>query len=587
VSLQPEIKYLYQPNRGPAAARNLGIRESRGEFIAFLDSDDEWLPGKLAVQLRYFQENPDSLICQTEEIWIRNGRRVNPMKKHKKYGGWIFEKCLPLCIVSPSAVMMRREFFERVGLFDETLPACEDYDLWLRSSARFPIGLIEKPYVVKYGGHADQRSKEFPVMDRFRIQALRKILESGVLTPPQRDTVSQELKRKCEIVSQGARKRGKLVKHEAGVLQARFSRRPARIYIEKGAEKYPFTASLIKRVPDVPREIIEDKREIIARIRRQENPVGAGKRFLLLAVDRGRAFKPFPNPEGLVSCHFHSLHLVEGCDLECSYCILQAYLTNPLLTVYVNVEEILEELGNFLRSRPNQVFRIGTGQLADSLSLDPLTAHTEWLVPFFARQTNAVLELKTKSKNIHRLEGLDPADRTVVSWSMNTARIQRAEEHKCASIGERLEAARQCVQWGYRTGFHFDPLVDYEGCLEEYEEVIDQVLATVPHEKIAWVSFGSLRFMPELKRMMEKRFPKSPLPQAEWVRGLDGKMRYFKGRRIESYRRLAGQVREAAPEIPVYLCMETEEVWKKVFGDSTDPQRVTDQLNQAVFASSS
>lgn len=204
----PAITYLYQPNHGPAAARNLGIGRTSAAFIAFLDSDDEWLPGKLAAQLRFFEENPDYMICQTEEIWIRNGRRVNPMKKHKKYGGFIFEKCLPLCIVSPSAVMMRREFFDEVGLFDESLPACEDYDLWLRASARMPIGLVEKPYVIKYGGHVDQRSHQFPVMDRFRIESLRKIIESGVLNPSQKEAAQNELQRKCEIVTGGALKRG-------------------------------------------------------------------------------------------------------------------------------------------------------------------------------------------------------------------------------------------------------------------------------------------------------------------------------------------------------------------------------------------
>lgn len=217
----PLIRYLRKPNGGPSQARNFGIAQARGDFVAFLDSDDEWLPGKLAAGLRFFEENPDLLVCQTEEIWIRNGRRVNPMKKHKKQGGWIFEKCLPLSIVSPSAVMMRREFFDRVGLFDESLPACEDYDLWLRTSARFPIGLIEKPYVVKYGGHADQQSHKFPVMDRFRIQALRKILDSDILNESQKEAALQELKRKCGIVSRGALKRGKTdeVRYFAGVLQ--------------------------------------------------------------------------------------------------------------------------------------------------------------------------------------------------------------------------------------------------------------------------------------------------------------------------------------------------------------------------------
>ncbi len=208
----PKVQYLFQPNQGPSAARNLGILRASSEFIAFLDSDDEWLPGKLKAQLDFFERNPDFLICQTEEIWIRRGERVNPMKKHKKFGGFIFEKCLPLSIVSPSCVMMKRKFFDQVGFFDETLPACEDYDLWLRTSARFPIGLIPKPYVVKYGGHADQRSHQFPVMDQFRIQALLKLLQSGGLTAVQTEAVISELVRKCRIVGRGAIKRGKMEK---------------------------------------------------------------------------------------------------------------------------------------------------------------------------------------------------------------------------------------------------------------------------------------------------------------------------------------------------------------------------------------
>lgn len=203
------VRFLSQSNKGPAAARNLGIKEAQGEWIAFLDSDDEWKPGKLKAQLEFFQKNPEYLICQTEEIWIRNGTRVNPMKKHQKFGGFIFEKCLPLCVVSPSAVMMHRKLLEEVGLFDEALPACEDYDLWLRIAAKYPIGLIEKPYIMKYGGHADQRSRQFPAMDQFRIRSLAKILSQNILTPEQTAAARRTLEEKAEIFIQGALKRGK------------------------------------------------------------------------------------------------------------------------------------------------------------------------------------------------------------------------------------------------------------------------------------------------------------------------------------------------------------------------------------------
>ena len=214
----PQVSYFYQSNQGPAAARNRGLERARGKWIAFLDSDDEWMPGKLSAQLAFFEQHPNERIAQTEEIWVRNGRRVNPMKKHRKYGGLIFEKCLPLCIVSPSAVMIHREIFDAVGLFDESLPACEDYDLWLRIAARFPVGFIEKPYLIKYGGHADQTSHQFPAMDRFRIQSLVKILKSGILNPGQSTAAEKILAEKSRIFIQGALKRGK--NEEAAAIQS-------------------------------------------------------------------------------------------------------------------------------------------------------------------------------------------------------------------------------------------------------------------------------------------------------------------------------------------------------------------------------
>lgn len=210
----PQAAYFYQANQGPSAARNRGIEKSRGEWLAFLDSDDEWMPGKLEAQIGFFSAadqnlNPHYRIAQTEEIWIRNGKRVNAMNKHKKAGGWIFEKCLPLCNVSPSAVMIHRSLFDEIGLFDESLPACEDYDLWLRIAAKNPIGLLETPYLIKYGGHADQTSRQFPAMDQFRIQALMKILKSGALTPEQAAAARGMLEEKSRIFIQGALKRGK------------------------------------------------------------------------------------------------------------------------------------------------------------------------------------------------------------------------------------------------------------------------------------------------------------------------------------------------------------------------------------------
>jgi glycosyltransferase involved in cell wall biosynthesis len=206
-----KIKYIYHSlNLGVSAARNSGIKRSTAPFISFLDSDDYWLPEKLAEQIAFFERNPNASACQTEEIWIRNGRRVNPRKIHRKPSGDIFEPSLKLCLVSPSAVILKRVLLEEVGLFDEDLPACEDYDLWLRISCRHPVYLIKRPLVVKEGGHSDQLSARYKGMDRFRIKALVKLIKSGVLNEWQLQATFEELSLKCRIYSNGCVKREKL-----------------------------------------------------------------------------------------------------------------------------------------------------------------------------------------------------------------------------------------------------------------------------------------------------------------------------------------------------------------------------------------
>ena len=211
----PEVTLLEQKNRGVSAARNAGIQKARGTWIALLDSDDEWLPQKLERQLRATENDNDNdndndtFLCHTDEIWIRDGRRVNPMKKHQKYGGRIFERCLPLCVISPSSVLLHRSLFQTIGLFDEDLPVCEDYDLWLRVTARYPVLYLDEPLIVKYGGHADQLSHKYWGMDRFRIAALLKILASGGLGARDQSAAEAMLASKIAIYAHGARKRGK------------------------------------------------------------------------------------------------------------------------------------------------------------------------------------------------------------------------------------------------------------------------------------------------------------------------------------------------------------------------------------------
>jgi len=207
-SFGERIRYIYQEHRGVSAARNHGLRLSSGDFIAFLDSDDLWLKNKITAQIGFMRAYPKAMACYTEEIWVRNGVFVNPKGKHRKYSGWIFDRVLPLCLLSLSSALFRREVFETVGYFDEELPACEDYDYGIRLAHRYPVHLIDQPMIIKRGGHADQLSKKYWGMDRFRVYALEKALKLD-LTPEQRKSVKQELVKKCQILVKGFQKRNK------------------------------------------------------------------------------------------------------------------------------------------------------------------------------------------------------------------------------------------------------------------------------------------------------------------------------------------------------------------------------------------
>jgi len=342
--------------------------------------------------------------------------------------------------------------------------------------------------------------------------------------------------------------------------------RPSRILIQEQSGRDALTGEILSRLPGVPATTILDAGGLPPEILCGGDPRGRGKQTLVLARHRGNFMKECPGSGAEICCNYYVVNFAYNCHLECTYCILQTYLNSPAMVVFTNVEDLVREVEEKLSAEPDAFFRIGTGEMADSLALDDITCYSRILVPFFGRLPNGILELKTKSDRIANLEGLDHRGHTVVSWSLNPAAVIRSDELKTATLQERLSAARKCQEWGYRLGFHFDPLIRYEGWEGDYEKTVGELFAAVEPRSIAWISLGALRFTPHLRDLLKERFPKSKIPYGEFVPGHHGKLRYFRPIREEMYSKMLGWIRREAPGVFVYLCMESRVVWERSFG---------------------
>ena len=296
------------------------------------------------------------------------------------------------------------------------------------------------------------------------------------------------------------------------------------------------------------------------------------KRSLVLRRQRGEFLQHCPaGTSGLVCCNYLVLNLASNCPFDCSYCFLQEYLSNnPQLTVFTNVDAALAEVDAILRQRPERSFRIGTGELSDSLALDPVVGLSRLLVPFFADRPNAVLELKTKSDCVGDLLALDPRGRVVVSWSLNPPAVASTEEPGTAPVEARIAAARRVQAAGYRLGFHFDPLIEFAGWEKAYRDLVRSVFSAVDPRAVAWVSLGSLRLSSGLEQAVRRRGAErggGGILGSELVPGADGKARVWRGLRLRMYRTMVEELRAVDERLPMYLCMEPPAVWQRVFGE--------------------
>ncbi len=339
------------------------------------------------------------------------------------------------------------------------------------------------------------------------------------------------------------------------------------LYIDRVIADSPLARSIASRL-DIPAAIVSNDGELYRRLSGAPDPIQKGKSVLYLTRNKGAFIKKCPGTRAYNCCGYDILHIGTFCHMDCAYCILQSYFHPPLMQFFVNHNDLFAELDRIFNGK--NIRRIGTGEFTDSFIWDAWTDLNRQLIPAFGRQHRAVLELKTKTAAVGRLPRLGHNRRTIISWSINTPRIIQHEERRTASLSARLNAAAQCEAWGYPLAFHFDPVIIYENCEAEYEDVIEQIFALISAQNIVWISLGTFRFMPSLKPLVQKRFPDSKIIYGEFITGLDGKMRYFKPIRIEVYHKIVASIRRIAPQVLIYFCMEDDEVWQKTLGYTAD-----------------
>ena len=294
-----------------------------------------------------------------------------------------------------------------------------------------------------------------------------------------------------------------------------------------------------------------------------------GKKKLLLTHYRGSWLKSCPGTSDHVCCNLWIVNPGEGCPLDCTYCYLQHYLKrNPTLKIYTNIDDLLLEIETIAAKQPDRLFRVGTGEVIDSLVWDSLTDLTLDLVPFFAKHDNLVLELKTKTDNVDNLLSLrgEHRGKTVVSWSVNAKSVTENDEAHACSLAKRIDAACKVVEAGYRVGFHFDPVIHFEGWEDEYLETIKYIFSRVSPQNVAWVSIGTLRYKQEMQSIMMDRFPESRLPFGEQFLASDNKLRYFQPLRFRLINFVWNELKSVSTEMPVYMCMESSTAWREIAG---------------------
>lgn len=294
------------------------------------------------------------------------------------------------------------------------------------------------------------------------------------------------------------------------------------------------------------------------------------KKEILLTKFKGKFFKRCPGSSQkkiLACCNYHILNLGQQCPMDCSYCYLQSYLKTKAMQIYTNIDDAIAEMKEMAALLPEQAFRVGTGEIIDSLALDPLTLYSQKLIPFFNQHPLWQLEFKTKSGHVDQFLNEAHQRNVITSWSLNPDYIINSEEHLTASLQERLNAAKKCLNKNFLVSFHLDPLIHFDNWPSHYLDLVKKVTDLFKPEDLQIISLGALRFQPEQKQIMRKRFGMSSLvTQAEMLPSEGGKLRYHQVLRNEMYSFVKDTFKQIDPKYKVYLCMETPETWIQSMG---------------------
>jgi spore photoproduct lyase len=333
---------------------------------------------------------------------------------------------------------------------------------------------------------------------------------------------------------------------------------PETICIKEDCLNNSHTQEILQRLPDIEYEIVKKTNTLIQQFQKLDHPFETGKKMLYLTEHKGRLIHKCPGTKGFLCCHYIVLDLIENCPIDCSYCFLRSYLTNFSLSVHTDLSKV-QELIHCYANQNKKLFRLGTGELSDSLALDHITHHSLFLMETVKDIPHLVLELKTKSNNVDLLLTTDPPDNIVISWSLNPQSIIDTEEIFAATLVQRLQAAKKVCENGYRVAFHFDPIILIENWEQAYGEVVKQLFQIVDNQKIMWISLGGLRFN------KPNELPTSSIFSGEFIPCQDTKYRYFAELRYEMYRFMISRIKAQDASVPVYMCMEDRDAWEILF----------------------